>query len=526
MKKGSKGQGVKGSREMFNLKEKIGQLIIAHLDGSTPFGSEEFQSALRLVENYSIGGFIVFGGDCSHTPRLIDELQTCSKLPLFFASDMENGVGQQLKGGVEFPSNMALGATYSPELAFEEGKAIAREAKSFGINILFAPVLDVNTHPANPIINTRSYGDKPELVSLLGSSFIKGIQAENVIATAKHFPGHGHTELDSHLTLPVLNVDKEHLYRIALPPFISAINQGVQAVMIAHLYAPALDGQTMIPASLSYQVINNLLKKELSFKGLIITDSLRMKGLTDYLPEERASFSALNTGVDILLHPADPEKLIQSIYVEALKDNQLTGRIEEAETKIREVKKRLLQPQKISSFDPQRSRELSLKIARGSITLVKDDQHLIPLNVHSSPELLIIQNNPSAAKGEVFIEEIKKRIPIHHAYLFPPDWKGTFPDLRAGAPVICAIFSRIRAYQKALSPAQAVKNYIHNLLKDNRAIILIYLGNPYLVSGFPEAPCSLCTYSDSGVSQKAAVEAIFGEIPLRGRLPISLKTHD
>ena len=504
------------------LKKKIGQLIIAHLDGNTPLESEDFQSAVRLIENYRISGFLVFGGDCFHTPRLIDALQKHSDIPLFFASDMENGVGQQLKGGTEFPSCMALGATHSPELAFEEGKAIAHEARSYGMNTLFAPVLDVNTNPANPIINTRSYGDQPDLVSLLGSSFIRGVQGEQVIATAKHFPGHGHTEMDSHLTLPVLNVDKDYLYRTALPPFIAAIEHGVEAIMIAHLYAPALDGQTMIPASLSHQVINNLLKKELSFQGLIITDSLRMKGLTDYLPEEKASVSALNAGVDILLHPADPEKLIQSTYVEALKDNQLTGRIEEAETKIREVKKRLLKPQQISPCNPQRLRELSLKIARDSITLVNDAQRILPLPAGSSPALLIIQNNPSAARGEVFVEEFEKRIAGTQSFFFPPDWDDLFPDLAGKSPVICAVFSKIRAYQKALFPSPAIKMHLHKLLKGNKSIILIYFGNPYLVSEFQAAPCALCTFSDSAVSQKAAVEAIFGEIPMIGKPPISL----
>jgi beta-N-acetylhexosaminidase len=415
---------------------------------------------------------------------------------------------------------MSLGATHSPELAFEEGKAIAREAKSLGFNIIFAPVMDVNTHPGNPIINTRSYGDQPDLVSVLGSNFIKGVQEENVIATAKHFPGHGHTELDSHLTLPVLNVSKEYLYRIALPPFISAINQGVQAMMIAHLYSPALDGQTMIPASLSREVTSNLLKKKLSFKGIILTDSLRMKGLTDYLPEEKAAIEALKAGVDILLHPADPERLIHSLCQEAMKNTFLIRRIDQAEAKIRKVKKKLIPSHQISF--PQSSLELSLRIARNSITLIKDAEQVIPLHAHSLPELLIIQNNPSAAKGEVFFEEFRNRIGGTQAFFFPPDWEGLFPHLKEEEPVICAIFSKIRAYQKCLFPSLAVKNYLHKLLDTNKSIIMIYLGNPYLIFEFPEASCSLCTFSDSVVSQKAAVEAIFGEIPLKGKLPISI----
>jgi beta-N-acetylhexosaminidase len=504
------------------LKKKIGQLIIAHLDGNTPLESQEFYSAVRLVEDQGIGGFIVFGGDCNHTPRLIEELQKRSQRLLFFASDMENGVGQQLQGGVEFPSSMALGATHSPELAFEEGRAIAREAKSFGINILFAPVLDVNTHPANPIINTRAYGDKPELVTLLGNSFIEGVQNEGVMATAKHFPGHGHTELDSHLTLPMLNVDKEYLYRTALPPFISAIEHGVQAIMAAHLYAPALDGKTMIPSSLSNMVINNLLIKELSFKGLIITDSLRMKGLTDYLPEEKASVSALKAGVDILLHPADPERLIQYVYHEAVRDHHLAERIDKVEAKVKEVKKKLLSAPQTSPFNRTHSLELSQKIAQNSITLIKGEKRLIPLPADCSPSLLIIQNNPSAAKGEIFSEEFKKRIAGVEAFFFPSNWDGMFPALHAQSTVICAIFSRIRAYQHALFPSSAIVKHIHNLLEVNKHIIMIYLGNPYLTHEFPEASCSLCTFSDSAVSQKAAVEAIFGEIPIKGKPPVSL----
>jgi beta-N-acetylhexosaminidase len=505
------------------LKDQIGQLIIAHLDGDTPLGSEEFATARRLIKKYNIGGFIVFGGNCSYTPHLIKELQKLSDHSLFFASDMENGVGQQLKGGIEFPSNMALGATRSVELAFEEGRAIAREAKSLGINMLFAPVLDVNTQPANPIINTRYYGDKPDLVSLLGSSFIQGVQEEQVIATAKHFPGHGHTEMDSHITLPVLNIDRDYLYRIALPPFVSAIEHGVQAIMAAHLYAPALDGQTTIPASLSARVINDLLIKELSFEGLIITDSLRMKGLTDYLSEERASVLALKAGVDILLHPADPERLIQFLYDEAMRDILLVKRIDESGSKIREIKERLLSSSgQCSPFDPKSSLDLTRRIARDSITLIKEKNSIIPLPADCSPALLVIQNNLSAAKGDVLVDEFKKRITGVKPYFFSPDWNGIFPDLHLQSPVICAIFSRIRAFQHALSPSSAILRHLHNILEDNKRILMIFLGNPYLTNVFPEAPLSLCTFSDSAASQRAAVEAIFGEIPINGKLPITL----
>jgi len=506
-----------------DLKEKIGQLIIAHLDGNIPLTSDAFHSAVQLIENHVLGGFIVFGGDHFHTPCLIHELQKRSQLPLFFASDMENGVGQQLKGATEFPSNMALGATRSEELAFEEGKSIAREAKALGFNLIFAPVMDVNTNPKNPIINTRSYGDQPDLVSRLGTSFIQGVQEENIIATAKHFPGHGHTELDSHLTLPVVKLSKELLYKTALPPFISAIKHGVQAIMVAHLYSPALDKQTMIPTSLSYEVVNNLLGRKLSFKGLIITDSLRMRGLTDYLPEEKAAVFALKAGVNILLHPADPEGLIYYVYQEAIKDNLLAERVDHAASKINEAKNRLHQSYQIPIPDPVPSLVLAQKIARSSITLIKDDENMIPLNAHFPPELLIIQNNPAAARGEILDNEFKKRIPGIKAFFFPPEWKGVFPELNTETPTICAIFSHIRAYQNALLPSSMIKKQLYKLLEERKSICMIYFGNPYLISEFSQAPCSLCTFSDSAVSQKAVVEALFGEISMNGTLPISLQ---
>lgn len=504
------------------LKEKIGQLIIAHLDGDIRFESKEYYQALKLIEDYSIGGFIIFGGDCSHTPHLIETFKKYSPYPLLFASDMENGVGQQLKGGIEFPSCMALGATQSEKLAFETGKAIALEAKTYGINMLLAPVLDVNTQPRNPIINTRSYSDRVELVSLLGTSFIKGVQEAGIIATAKHFPGHGHTITDSHLMLPVLNLDKDLLYQTALPPFISAIKQGVKAIMIAHLYVPAFEGNNKIPASISSTIINNLLMNELGFKGIIVTDSLRMKGLIDFLCEEEASLFALKAGVDILLHPADPAKLINFLSSQSEKDTHLAKRIENSFEKICELKKNLNKSTTSFNFLSTESLKLSHLIARLSVTLLKEKKKLIPLPPDSSPALLLIQNNTSAAIGEVFSKEFQKRYKNAKIFFFPAKWNGKIDDISSYSHIICAIFSRVRASQNIFSISPSLTKYLHHLIENGRDLIMIYLGNPYIYHNFSEASLSLSTFSDSEVSQKAAVEIIAGEIPLCGKLPIKL----
>ena len=272
-------------------------------------------------------------------PRLlIDKVQAASKLPLLIASDFERGANFRLRNTVSFPWNMAIGASGSEHWAYLQGKATGMESRALGVNWIFAPVLDVNNNPANPVINIRSYGEDPELVAKLGAAFIRGAQEAGVMATAKHFPGHGDTAVDSHLALPVMNMDRQRLDSLELIPFKRAIQSGVWSVMTAHLAVPAIEPDSRVPATLSNKVLDGLLQKELGFSKLVVTDSLTMAGLAEGYWAGDAALRAFKAGVDVLLDSPNPDAVYQSL-LQAVRSGEISReRLDHSVRKILEAK--------------------------------------------------------------------------------------------------------------------------------------------------------------------------------------------
>jgi beta-glucosidase-like glycosyl hydrolase len=307
------------------LREKIAQMVISSSDGyALDENSSEYQRLKALVLNEKIGGFIFFKGNSVQEAGLINKLQQLSETPLLMSADFERGTKMRLDDGSLYPNNMALGATRDPELAYRMGYEIARECRAIGIHQSYAPVVDVNNNALNPIINVRSFGEDPKLVSEMGDKMIKGIQDGNVIATAKHFPGHGDTEIDSHSDLPVLNFQMARLESVELPPFKSAIASGVMSVMIAHLSFPSVDDEANVPASLSAKLIGGLLQDELGFKGLVVTDALNMAGVVKHFSTEEVAVRCANAGIDLILMPQGETRTI-----DAIENAVQTGKISE-----------------------------------------------------------------------------------------------------------------------------------------------------------------------------------------------------
>src|SRR3982751_1976657 len=276
-------------REM-TLEQRVGQLLMPDTSGVLVHEeSEQYARHIHAIEKLGIGGFIIFNGDALTTAALTNRLQARSRVPLLFASDFEGGVGMQLRGGTRLPRAMALAATGDTESAAEAARITAREGRAIGVHVNFYPVLDVNNNPANPIINTRSFGDDPERVAHFGAAFIRAAQDEGQIATAKHFPGHGDTSLDSHILLPTLDAPRERLERVELPPFHSAVRRGVRAIMTAHIAVPALDASALEtrPATLSPAIVDGILRKDFGFEGIIFSDALNMGAIVErYEPGE------------------------------------------------------------------------------------------------------------------------------------------------------------------------------------------------------------------------------------------------
>ncbi|MBI4710558.1 MAG: hypothetical protein HY759_05610 [Nitrospirae bacterium] len=319
------------------IKKKIAQLIIARLDGKDI--KKKFSYYQSLVKK-GIGGFITFGGEVKEVSSAIKKLQAVSDIPLFISSDIERGLGQQLEGATVFPPAMAVASAINKNNASDirllrkSISIIAKEVCAAGINTIFSPVLDVNTNPKNPIICTRAFSDNPEQVSWFGREFIKGFQRHGLIACAKHFPGHGDTSRDSHKELPVVRADLKRLRKVELRPFKEVIQAGVKMIMVGHLKVPALDKK--FPSSLSEKTIKRFLKNKMGFKGLVITDAMNMQALTS--GEEKASLTALNAGADIILHPDNPEKVIDYL---ASKWDEVQTSVDESFRKILQFKRTL-----------------------------------------------------------------------------------------------------------------------------------------------------------------------------------------
>ncbi|HEX8708248.1 MAG TPA: glycoside hydrolase family 3 N-terminal domain-containing protein, partial [Pyrinomonadaceae bacterium] len=332
-------------------EQRIGQLLMPDATGVLVHeASAEYLRLVDAVEKLGVGGFIVYNGDALTTAALTNRLQQRARVPLLFGSDFEGGVGMQLRGGTRLPRAMALAATGDTESAAEAARITAREGRAIGIHVNFYPVLDVNNNRANPIINTRAFGDMPEIVARWGTAFIRAAQDEGQLATAKHFPGHGDTALDSHILLPTLDASRERLERIELPPFRAAVQRGVRGVMTAHIAVPALDtdARELRPATFSHAIVGQLLRGDLGFRGLVFSDALNMGAVADRYEAGEAAVQAVEAGCDVALYPADVERAHA-----ALCDAVAGGRI--SRERIDESARRLLEAKAWCGLHRERS---------------------------------------------------------------------------------------------------------------------------------------------------------------------------
>ena len=358
-------------------EEKIAQLfmIVAYSNK----GDSHKQEIANLIKKYNVGGVMFLQGGPVRQARLTNYFQTQSKTPLMIAIDAEWGVSMRLDSVVRFPWQMTLGAIKDPNLVYQMGVAIANQCKSLGIHINFAPVVDVNSNPNNPIINNRSFGEDPYKVAKLGIAYMKGMQDNNVLACAKHFPGHGDTDKDSHKTLPLVSHSRDRLNNMELIPFKQLIDHGLGSIMVAHLNIPSLDNQKDLPTSLSYNVVTGLLRQDLGFTGLSITDALNMKGVSEAYSPGLVDLKALLAGNDILLFSSDVAKAIEEIK-NAIEDNQITQK------EIDDRCKKVLMAKKWMGLDKYKPVDIA---SLDTVLVIKDTELLDKKLVKSSLTLLI-----------------------------------------------------------------------------------------------------------------------------------------
>ena len=393
---------VKTTLARMSLDEKIGQMLVPSFESTfIASDSDAFDRLVHLVRDDHVGGFHVFGasrptpgvllnanyssvtlGDPFEAASVLDRLQAIAPIPLLNTADFEAGVGFRLAGATVFPRNMAFGAAGDERLAFEAGRITAVEGRAVGVQVDFAPVVDVNDNPRNPVINTRSFGEDPAAVGRFGSAYVRGLQAGGMLATLKHFPGHGNTDVDSHLGLPIIREPRAELDQVELAPFRAGIAAGADAVMIAHIEMPALDPAPETPATFSRPIVTGLLRGELGFGGLVYTDSMSMDAITKMLPPGEAAVRAVEAGNDVVLHSPDDDAALAAIKAAVEKGEIPEARIEASAERILRAKARLglyrtrrVDLESVATIVGGRQhRKVAEEVSQRSLTLIKDDR--------------------------------------------------------------------------------------------------------------------------------------------------------
>ncbi|MBM3306294.1 MAG: glycoside hydrolase family 3 protein [Candidatus Aminicenantes bacterium] len=525
---------------MMTVEEKVGQLVACRFAGEFRNSDSDYLAELNdLVVGGGIGGLILFGGEVYETARLANDLQKLARVPLLMASDFERGTGNQITNATLFPPLMSLGAAGSEELAYEMGRITALEGRAMGIHMTYAPVLDVNINPDNPIINTRAIGEDPGLVGRIGAAFIRGVQEHGMMATAKHFPGHGDTDQDSHSLLPTIGAGLDRLERVELEPFRKAVEAGVKAVMTAHLYVPAIDPTPGLPATLSEPIVTGLLRGKMGFSGLVVTDAMEMAGVTSAFPTEEASLRALLAGVDLLLLPPEPAKVI-AYLAGAARDGRIPmRRIDESVRRVLEAKASLgLHRERFVDVDaldrriaPKAFLEQAFKTFESSVTLVKNEGGVVPL-ARAGRKVAVLSLSSDLGDyfaGRAFVAETRKRFPAASAFFADGDTgqealDEAFTGASGAGTVVVALFSRVSAGKGSVDLAPRHVELIKRLaaLENGPAVAVLSFGSPYFLRHFPEVDAYLCLYRNTPETQRIAPRALLGEIDIGGRLPVSI----
>jgi len=540
-----------------SLEEKVGQLFVYAAQGVfMNEASPEYRELVRQVRDNKVGGVAWFDSDVYATAHLNRRLQALAKTPLLVAADLEAGLGMRFEDTTYWPWPMAVGATGDPSLAERQGRIVAREARALGLSQIYAPVADVNSNPGNPVINVRSYGEDPREVARFVAAFVRGVEAEGVLATAKHFPGHGDTAADSHRSLPVLNVPRERLEEVELLPFRAAIAAGVSSVMIAHVSLPGLDpaaappranaprenpytrdatevasGAT-VPASLSAAVIEGLLRQDLGFRGLVVADALDMGGITDHYDPGEAAVRAILAGADLIPKSPDTDAAIAGVKRAVETGRIPMERLDRSVERILTAKARVTAPrpddERIFRFvDRPEHRAVAEEIAARSLTLVREAPGALPLAREGRVVHLVVSDAGSSV-GEILDRGLAKRLAS------PPETflldrgsreKDLAPILEAASRsdvVLLSLFVRFRTGQGNLALPPLALDTVSSLLAAGSRVVAVSFGNPYLLRDLPELSTYIAAYGGQTVVQTAAAQALFGEAAIGGRLPVTI----
>ena len=524
--------------QTLSLREKISQMLIYSM--SLTFRNsenEQWQELLQLAESDGIGGIHLWKGNTGLSVTMLNELQNKSKLPILIDMDIEKGLQQRFPEGTQIPPAMALAATGNPKNAYLAGQIVAQEGRSVGVHWNLAPVIDVNNNPENPIINTRAFSDEPGLVADLAVNYIKGLQSKGMLTTAKHFPGHGDTQTDTHSALATIPSDSARLWSIELAPYRKVIEARVDAIMISHLIAPDFQPNSSTPATLSKFWIQDILRGKLGFRGAIVTDAMDMGGITNGFSDEYALINAINAGCDIIIQRHAFAKAISIIENAVINGFISQQRIDEAAFQMLKLKEKVgLHIKKTVEFiDMQNSLGLAesqraaKRIAQKSVTIVKNDNNLLPLKVSRKLPATIIDiygskyyhNRSDAAK-------IQSKYRSNRTYFAVDEndqidyAKSIVNKIRKKSLVILNVFAKPRVRKGTVALNKTQSYLVNEILKKTPNVVMISFGNPYIIQDFPPIPAYVCAWESQSYLQSAAARMIFGRESASGKLPITI----
>ncbi|HEX3533821.1 MAG TPA: glycoside hydrolase family 3 N-terminal domain-containing protein [Gemmatimonadaceae bacterium] len=533
------------------LREKAAQIVWPSVFGDFVSGdSPQWRKLTDYVQKEKVGGFTISVGSPTEVAAKLNALQSMSTVPLLVGADLEAGAGFRARGGyfvpnaidlggaILFPPEMAVGATRDTTLAYEQGRLTAIEGRALGIHIAYAPVLDVNNNPDNPVINTRSYGEDPALDARLGVAFIHGVQDHGMIATGKHFPGHGDTGTNSHLALPIVTVSRSRLDTVELVPFRAAVNGGVGAIMSFHGAMPALDSSN-VPGTLSPKVLTALLRGEMGFKGMIISDAMDMRGVLDQYGSDEAVKRAIAAGIDVLIQPLDVSQAIDAVVAGVREGRYTEARLDSSVRRVVETKRKLgLAQRKLVDLNALRflvgdssNLQIARRVAEKSITLVRDSLRQVPIATGSGKVLSItLARRADLGAGNAFNAELRTGLPnLRTEFMATEDAPLNFPRLIAAADSadVTIVGSYVGQNWDAVSASapEAFANFVQTLVQRGRKPIVVAFGNPYLLQQLPSVGTYLVAWGGFPVSQTAAARALLGSSAISGHLPITIPPY-
>ncbi|MCX7643104.1 MAG: glycoside hydrolase family 3 protein [Armatimonadetes bacterium] len=515
-------------------QELVGQLVLSGV-------GERREEILKLAEEGKIGALIFYGKDMpdpQSTAQLANEFQRRSKVPVLISADFEAGTGFIMKGGTKLPSNMAIGATGSVELAKRCGEVTAKEARAVGVHWIFAPVVDVNINPENPIINIRSFGSDPDDVARLAVAWISGCQSNGCLATAKHFPGHGDTSEDSHRVMPVVPHDIERMWQVELKPFQAAINAGVASIMTAHIHFPAIDPTPGLPATLSRKTLTELLRQKMGFRGLVVTDAMSMHAIKLNFNMDEAVVMAVNAGADVII--ADDAPSTYEALWKAVQEGKLSmERVREAAKRILEAKewcgldrRKFVNEEEVSGIvGCAEHQEVARLVAESSVTLLKNEG-VLPLPPQTRLFAVVAETQrwtgekPSTELAQLLGETFPNST-IHFVSRNPTlEEVDVLARRLTESPydaVLLCIFPRAEAYQPESALAGGGMLALAGKLSSKLPLVVASFGSPYPLAKFATSKALLCAYSDCPASLQCGVKVLTGKLEARGKLPVNLQ---